>query len=115
MNTESQLIADQLTPADRLLQADASSLVDRGRLEAQVRTCIARSREQKELPCISPWVEFVSACIDALPFEDASFDAVISNGVINLSSGEAPRLRGGVSRASRWPRPESSQSHRRLK
>jgi arsenite methyltransferase len=30
-------------------------------------------------------VEFVEATIDALPFEDAAFDAVISNGVINLS------------------------------
>jgi ubiquinone/menaquinone biosynthesis C-methylase UbiE len=30
-------------------------------------------------------VEFVEASIDALPFEDASFDTVISNGVINLS------------------------------
>jgi SAM-dependent methyltransferase len=30
-------------------------------------------------------VAFVEATIDALPFEDASFDAVISNGVINLS------------------------------
>ena len=29
--------------------------------------------------------EFVEASIDDLPFEDASFDAVISNGVINLS------------------------------
>ena len=29
--------------------------------------------------------EFVSASIDELPFEDASFDVVISNGVINLS------------------------------
>ena len=30
-------------------------------------------------------VEFVEASIDALPFDDASFDVVISNGVINLS------------------------------
>lgn len=32
-----------------------------------------------------PNVEFVAARIDALPFDDASFDIVISNGVINLS------------------------------
>jgi arsenite methyltransferase len=32
-----------------------------------------------------PQVEFVAGRIDDLPFEDASFDAVISNGVINLS------------------------------
>jgi ubiquinone/menaquinone biosynthesis C-methylase UbiE len=32
-----------------------------------------------------PQVEFVDAGIDALPFEDATFDVVISNGVINLS------------------------------
>jgi SAM-dependent methyltransferase len=30
-------------------------------------------------------VDFVEASIDALPFEDATFDVVISNGVINLS------------------------------
>src|SRR5262249_60161994 len=30
-------------------------------------------------------VEFVEAEIDELPFDDASFDVVISNGVINLS------------------------------
>jgi SAM-dependent methyltransferase len=30
-------------------------------------------------------VEFVEASIDELPFEDGSFDVVISNGVINLS------------------------------
>ena len=30
-------------------------------------------------------VEFVDASIDSLPFEDAAFDVVISNGVINLS------------------------------
>ena len=32
-----------------------------------------------------PQVEFVEGGIEELPFEDASFDAVISNGVINLS------------------------------
>lgn len=32
-----------------------------------------------------PQVEFVEAHIEALPFDDASFDAVLSNGVINLS------------------------------
>src|SRR5205085_10690968 len=30
-------------------------------------------------------VEFIEATIDDLPFEDGTFDAVISNGVINLS------------------------------
>src|SRR5262249_18385967 len=30
-------------------------------------------------------VEFAAASIDGLPFEDASFDVVISNGAINLS------------------------------
>jgi arsenite methyltransferase len=30
-------------------------------------------------------VQFVEASIDQLPFEDASFDVVVSNGVINLS------------------------------
>jgi SAM-dependent methyltransferase len=43
-------------------------------------------------------VEFVTAGIDDLPFEDASFDVVISNGVVNLSPvkqrvfGEAARV-----------------------
>jgi len=31
------------------------------------------------------WVEFAEAPIDDLPFDDESFDVVISNGVINLS------------------------------
>lgn len=45
-----------------------------------------------------PQVEFAEAHIDDLPFEDESFDAVISNGVINLSPvkgqvfGEAARI-----------------------
>jgi ubiquinone/menaquinone biosynthesis C-methylase UbiE len=32
-----------------------------------------------------PQVEFVDARIEELPFDDAAFDAVVSNGVINLS------------------------------
>lgn len=38
----------------------------------------------RERPGLSQ-VEFVEAHIEELPFEDSSFDAVISNGVINLS------------------------------
>jgi arsenite methyltransferase len=41
----------------------------------------ARLRDQEGFP----QVEFVEAHIEELPFEDASFDAVVSNGVINLS------------------------------
>jgi arsenite methyltransferase len=48
-----------------------------------------------------PQVEFVEARIEELPFEDGSFDAVISNGVINLSV-----LKGRVfSEAARVLRP----------
>jgi arsenite methyltransferase len=42
---------------------------------------VARLRDRDGLA----QVEFVEAHIEALPFEDSSFDAVISNGVINLS------------------------------
>jgi arsenite methyltransferase len=45
--------------------------------------------------------EFVEASIDALPFEDASFDAVISNGVINL----APRKARVLAECARVLRP----------
>ncbi len=41
----------------------------------------ARLRERQGLS----QVEFVEAHIEELPFDDASFDAVLSNGVINLS------------------------------
>jgi SAM-dependent methyltransferase len=49
-------------------------------------------------------VEFIQASIDELPFEDESFDAVISNGVINLSPikakvfSEASRVLRGAGR-----------------
>ncbi len=46
-------------------------------------------------------VEFIESRIEGLPFEDASFDAVISNGVINLCPGK-----GGVfAEAARVLRP----------
>jgi SAM-dependent methyltransferase len=60
-------------------------------------------------------VEFVEANIEALPFEDASFDAVISNGVINLSPvkhrviGEAARV---LRRAEGLRSPTSSAAAR---
>ena len=41
----------------------------------------ARLRDTRGLP----QVQFVEAHIEELPFDDASFDAVVSNGVINLS------------------------------
>jgi SAM-dependent methyltransferase len=46
-------------------------------------------------------VEFVEAHIEQLPFDDASFDAVISNGVINLS----PRKDRVFAEAARVLRP----------
>ena len=46
-------------------------------------------------------VEFVEAHIEELPFEDASFDAVLSNGVINLS----PRKGRVFAEAARVLRP----------
>jgi len=60
-------------------------------------------------------VEFAEAHIDDLPFEDESFDVVISNGVINLSPvkgrvfGEAARvLRPGGRQAIAWRSPTLS-------
>jgi arsenite methyltransferase len=61
--------------------------------EEQVRKA-ARLRDREGFP----QVEFAEAHIDDLPFEDESFDVVISNGVINLSPvkgrvfGEAARV-----------------------
>jgi arsenite methyltransferase len=46
-------------------------------------------------------IELVAAHIEQLPFEDASFDAVLSNGVVNLSP-----IKGRVfEEAARVPRP----------
>ena len=57
------------------------------------------------------WAEFAEGPIDDLPFEEASFDVVISNGVINLSPvkarvfSEAARV---CVRADGWRSPTSS-------
>ena len=45
-------------------------------------------------------VTFRHARIEEMPFADASFDVVISNGVVNLSSRQARRLRRGGPRAA---------------
>jgi SAM-dependent methyltransferase len=45
---------------------------------------LAKARSLAEAAGIAN-VEFVEASIDDLPFEDGSFDVVISNGVVNLS------------------------------
>ncbi len=65
-------------------------------------------------------VEFVEASIDALPFADATFDVVISNGVVNLSPvkhrvfAEAARvLRPGVEGADAAKRGALGRVHRR--
>ena len=56
-----------------------------------------------------PQVELVESRIEALPFDDASFDAVISNGVINLSL-----LKGRVfAEAARVLRPGGRLAHLR--
>ena len=98
-----------LTPGDRVLDLGSGSGTDvfcaagtvgvGGRVvgvdftDAQVdkATSLAKSESIAN-------VEFVTAGIDDLPFEDASFDVVISNGVVNLSPvkqrvfGEAARV-----------------------
>jgi arsenite methyltransferase len=45
----------------------------------------AQLEKARSLAGRHPQVEFVEARIEQLPFEDGSFDAVISNGVVNLS------------------------------
>ncbi len=51
-----------------------------------------------------PNVEFRKGDIEALPFDDASIDVVISNCVVNLVDGQAGGVRGDREGApSRWP------------
>jgi SAM-dependent methyltransferase len=58
---------------------------------------VAKARRLRDRECLSQ-VEFAEASIADLPFEDGSFDVVVSNGVINLSPvkarvfGEAARV-----------------------
>ena len=58
-----------------------------------------------------PQVELVESRIEALPFDDASFDVVISNGVINLSLLKGQRVRRGRARPAAG-RPAGDLRHR---
>jgi arsenite methyltransferase len=64
----------------------ARQVGDRGRVVGVDFTPeqIAKATRLRDAAHIS-WVEFAEAPIDDLPFDDESFDVVISNGVINLS------------------------------
>jgi SAM-dependent methyltransferase len=85
-----------LAPGDRVLDLGSGSGTDVFAAAAAVRPSgrvvgvdftdaqLATSRHQAELHGFDN-VEFVDASIDDLPFEDGSFDVVISNGVVNLS------------------------------
>ena len=56
-------------------------------------------------------IDFVEGHIEDLPFPDATFDAVISNGVINLSPDKAAVFAEAArcyARAGAWPSPTSS-------
>jgi SAM-dependent methyltransferase len=83
---------DEMTLAETLPQADASSLVDRDALETQVKDMYRQVAREEDAQLHFEvgrdgfaQVEFVEGSIEALPFEDAAFDVVVSNGVINLS------------------------------
>jgi hypothetical protein len=83
----------------------------RGRTGRPIGTCrrcrlhtrTARESSTAARPRQVRQVSFVEASIDALPFDDETFDAVTSNGVINLSVVKHRVFRGGRARAStRW-------------
>jgi SAM-dependent methyltransferase len=85
MSPSTSRASDELTQAETLPQLDATTFVDTDRLEAGVKheqlDKAARLRDRDGFA----HVELVAAHIEELPFDDASFDAVLSNGVINLS------------------------------
>jgi SAM-dependent methyltransferase len=85
-----------LTPGERVLDLGSGSGTDVFCAAVQVGEAgrvvgvdftdeqIAKAKRLRDRDGIAN-ADFVEASIDELPFEDASFDAVISNGVINLS------------------------------
>jgi arsenite methyltransferase len=79
-----------------LLVGDSGHVVGLDMTDEQLDKA-ARLRDRQGLS----QVEFVEAHIEELPFEDASFDAVLSNGVINLS----PRKGRVFAEAARVLRP----------
>src|SRR5437762_9491308 len=85
-----------LTPGDKVLDLGAGSGTDAFCAALQVGASgrvvgvdftdeqIAKATRLRDRDGLAQ-VEFLEASIDDLPFEDAAFDVVISNGVVNLS------------------------------
>ena len=73
------LAARHVTPAGRVLALDMTpTMVERTRANARAAGC--------------PHVEVHEGLMEALPFPDASVDAVVSNGVLNLSTRKSRAL-----------------------
>jgi len=103
----------RLAPGDRVLDLGsgagtdvfcAARLVDSASLAIGVDFTEAQLSKSRALAMLhgTANVSFVEATIDRLPFENESFDVVISNGVINLS----PVKQRVFSEAARVLRPE---------
>ncbi|HTP18102.1 MAG TPA: methyltransferase domain-containing protein [Solirubrobacteraceae bacterium] len=99
----------RIVPGERVLDLGSGSGMDAFAAAIQVGplgsvTGIDVTPEQlakAELLSRDPGVTFVHGRIESLPFDDRSFDAVISNGVINLS----PDKRTAFAEAARVLRP----------
>lgn len=73
------LAARRVTPAGRVLALDMTpAMVERARTNARAAACAH--------------VEVHEGLMEALPFPDASVDAVVSNGVLNLSTRKSRSL-----------------------